>query len=219
MTRSSFYRSDIWANFRACLMNERTDKDGVLYCARCGKPILKKYDCIGHHKIELDDDNCNDYSISLNPDLVELIHFKCHNIEHGRFEGFTQRVYLVYGSPCAGKSSYVKSIANDDDLILDIDSIWESICKADRYHKPNRLKSNVFGIRDCIIEQIKTRTGKWRNAFIIGGYPLRTDRDRLCNLLDAQTIFIDTDKETCLSRTTNEDWKKYIEDWFESFIP
>lgn len=196
---------------------ERLDEHGQLLCEHCGKPITKKYDCIGHHKIELTEDNVNDFKISLNPDNVSLIHFKCHNIIHNRFDGFVQRVYLVYGAPCSGKSTWVNETALEDDLILDIDSIWESICKSDRYHKPNRLKSNVFGIRDCIIDQVHTRKGMWRNAYIIGGYPLRTDRDRLCDLLKAKPIYIEASIEECLSRAKTEEWKDYIWEWFDSF--
>lgn len=216
-TLDSFYRSDKWTGLVAQLKLERVNADGDLLCEHCGKPITKAYDCIGHHEIELTADNVNDFAISLNPDNIKLIHFRCHNLIHQRFEGFRQNVYLVYGSPCAGKSTWVNENANDDDLILDIDSIWQSICKADKYHKPNRLKKNVFGIRDCIIEQIKTRTGMWRNAYIIGGYPLRTDRDRLIDLLGAKAIFIEATKEECLARAKNEQWQEFIEDWFDSY--
>lgn len=212
----TFYRSKQWETLRANLMLERIN-NGQLICDYCGKPILKKYDCIAHHKIELTDDNVNDFDISLNPENISLIHFSCHNKQHKRFEGFAQKVYIVYGSPCAGKSTWVKSIAEPDDLILDLDAIWESICTSDKYHKPNRLKANVFGIRDCIIDQIRTRTGMWRNAYIIGGYPLRSDRDRLCDLLRAKPIYIEEQKDICMSRAINDQWKEYIDEWFQSY--
>lgn len=217
-TLENFYTSKKWRNFVNALRLERLDDNGQLICEHCGKPIIKAYDCIGHHTIELTDENVNDYTISLNPDNVELIHHRCHNIIHQRFEGFKRCVYLVYGSPCSGKSTYVNTVANTDDLILDVDKIWECLSIADKYHKPNRIKSNVFGVRDCIIDQIRTRTGNWRNAYIIGGYPLKSDRDRLCDMLNAMPIFIDEPKDICLSRAVNEDWKEYIEDWFEEFV-
>ena len=217
-TLENFYKSDTWYKFLQQLKIERLNEDGELLCEHCGKPIVKKYDCIGHHEIELTDENVNDYEISLNPAHVKLIHFKCHNKIHRRFEGFFQKVYLVYGSPCAGKSSWVHEVANPDDLILDIDRIWECVSSSDKYNKPARLKSNVFDIRDCIIDQIRTRTGMWRNAYIIGGYPLRSDRDRLCDLLRAEPIFIDEPKQTCLARAKTDEWKEFIEDWFDSYI-
>ena len=219
MRLETFYQSDEWKSLREQLMVERADKDGNIICAHCGKPILKKYDCIGHHKIELTEQNVNDFNISLNPDNIELIHFHCHNVEHGRFEGFKQRVFLVYGSPCAGKTSWVNKVAKKTDLILDIDRIWESVCNSDRYNKPNSLKANVFGIRDCILEQIKTRTGKWNNAYVIGTYPLRTERDRLCELLRAEPVFINTCKDDCLMRAQTDEWKEYVRKWWATFTP
>lgn len=221
-TLDSFYKSKQWQGLVEQLKIDRVDEQGQLICEYCGKPISRKYDCIGHHELELTEDNVNDYQVSLNPANIKLIHFKCHNKIHERFDGVSQNafqnVYLVYGSPCSGKTTWVRDVANPDDLILDIDYIWAAICTGDKYHKRNRLKANVFGIRDCIIDQIRTRTGFWKNAYVIGGYPLRTDRDRLCNLLKAKPIFIDTSKEECLSRAVNDEWKEYVEDWFESYV-
>lgn len=217
-TLSTFYKSKQWEGLVNRLKLERLNDEGQLICEHCGKPITRKYDCIGHHKTELTEDNVNDYQISLNPDNIMLIHFKCHNMIHQRFEGFVQRVYLVYGSPCAGKSTWVQSVANDDDLIVDIDKLWEAVCLSDRYNKPNRLKPNVFGLRDCLIDQIRCRSGMWRNAYVIGGYPLRTDRDRLCDLLRARPIYIEATKDECLSRAVNDKWKNFVEEWFESFV-
>ena len=213
----NFYQSKAWLVLKESLMQERTNENGDIICAHCGKPILKKYDCIGHHKIELTEDNVNNAEIALNPDNIELIHFKCHNEIHKRFGGFKQEVFLVYGSPCAGKSTWVKENAEADDLIVDIDRLWEAICLNDRYHKPNKLKANVFGLRDALIEQIKTRTGKWNTAYVVGTYPLRTERDRICNLLRAEPIFIDTPYDVCISRAENEEWKGYINEWWLSY--
>ncbi len=214
-----FYRSKKWEKLVEIIKLERVNEDGELLCEHCGRPITRKYDCIGHHVIELDDVNVHDPEIALNPANIKLVHFRCHNEIHNRWDGYRKRVYLVYGAPCSGKSTWVHQNANADDLILDIDRLWEAVSFSDKYHKPNRLKANVFALRDELLDQIKLRRGMWRNAFVIGGYPLRTDRDRLCDLLGAQPVFIDEKKEVCVYRCKNDAWKKYVEDWFEDFIP
>ena len=228
MTTAEFYRSKAWEKLIATLKLERLDADGNIICAYCGRPIVRKYDCIAHHRIELTDDNVNDPTISLNPDNIDLIHFRCHNQIHQRFGGFCQRVYLVYGSPCSGKTSWVDEVANGDDLILDVDRIWDAICNDGRYRKvngksgrPHRLKANVFGIRDTLIEQIRIRKGMWRNAYIIGGYPLRTDRDRVCDMLNATPVYISATIDECLERADRErpkEWKEYIRNWFDDYV-
>lgn len=219
-TLDNFYQSKTWIKFVNALKIERQDEQGRIICAYCGRPIVKKYDCIGHHIQELTEENVNDATVSLNPENVQLIHFACHNKIHKRWDGFRQQVFLVYGSPCSGKTSWVESVANDDDLILDVDRIWDAVCKVGQQGKPGRLKANVFGIRDCIIEQVRLRKGTWRNAYIIGGYPLRSDRDRLCDMLRAEPIYIEASKDDCLKRAETERpeaWKDFILNWFDSY--
>lgn len=220
MRLDTFYKSDKWRDFLNILRDQR-ERDGVLYCEHCGKPIIKAYDCIGHHKIELTEANVNDYSISLNPDNVMLIHHRCHNVIHERFgHERPKRVYIVYGPPCSGKSTFVRDSAGKEDLILDIDSIWRMISVNDRYIKPKRLMSNVFGVRDCILDMIRMRSGKWKNAYVVGGYPLAMDRQRLSDSLGAELIFIDESREVCLERAKACErigWEKYIDDWFRDY--
>lgn len=216
-TLDDFYKSKEWENLLKILKLERIDSNENLICEYCGQPMVKPYDIVGHHKKELTEINVNDLNISLNPDNIMLIHFKCHNKIHERFGYLKQSVYIVYGSPCSGKTTWVYENANKDDIILDIDNIWECICCNDKYSKPNRLKANVFGIRDCILDQIKTRTGMWRNAFVIGGYALSADRRRLADKLGAKLIYIECDKSTALSRAKNKEWEGYINEWFEMY--
>ncbi len=216
---NNFYTSKEWIKLTQILKSERVNEDGNIICAYCHKPIVKKYDCICHHTIELNENNVNDYDISLNPDCIELVHHKCHNIIHKRFEGDThmQYVYLVYGSPCSGKSTYVNEVANKNDLIVDIDRLWLSICNSDKYNKPKCLKQNIFPIRDLLLDQIAKRLGKWKNAYVIGGYPLATERDRIIKKLGAKEVYIDTDEQTCLDRAKTKEWKGYVKDWWEQY--
>lgn len=224
----SFYRTREWRNLLSIIKNERLDKDGNVICEYCGKPIVKAYDIIGHHKIELTDENVNDLSISLNKDNISLVHHKCHNIIHNKFGYAKREIYLVYGPPLSGKTTWVKDNMNEGDLIIDIDSIWQCVSGCERYIKPNRLTSIVFKIRNELLDMAKFRYGKWRNVYIIGGYPLISDRERLCKELGAREIYIECTKEECIKRLDAlssidkrkdlyDDWKKYIEAWFDTY--
>ena len=223
MSLYNFYRDDPWLNLLAVLKNdpERMDSQSNIICAHCGKPIVKKYDCIGHHVIELTEENYTDYNISLNPDNIKLVHHKCHNIIHNKLSYSGRQVYIIYGSPLSGKSSYVAEAMSEGDLIIDMDSIWQCVSGCERYVKPNRLKSVVFAVRDNLLESVKYRRGKWLNAYIIGGYPYQAERERLAESLGAREIYIDTDQETCLNRLLacedsrdKAEWTKYINDWW-----
>ena len=228
-TPSELYYTSEFRGLRALLMDERQDEDGNIICAYCGKVIYAKYYCIAHHIIEETPQNMNDTSITLNPENIQLIHHKCHNIIHKRFGGqilpWQRKVYYVWGAPCSGKSTYVQELAERGDMICDIDRIWECVSGQPCYIKPNELKANVFQIRDTMLDQIKTRTGKWGTAWIIEGGAREADRKRRIELLGAESIFIDTDKETCLQRLANDKaranvqalWQGYINDWFNDY--
>ena len=138
----------------------------------------------------------------------------------------TRQVYLVYGSPLSGKTSWVWDAKTEGDLIVDMDSIWQCISGCECYVKPGALNSCAFGVRDYLIDCIKYRRGKWRNAYLVGGYPLISERERLCRELRAREVFIDTPKEECIRRlslcTDNRDkieWQKFIDDWWKRYSP
>ncbi|MBT2735146.1 HNH endonuclease [Bacillus sp. ISL-7] len=217
----SFYASEKWINFRLGLINERGTK-----CSRCGERIAKSRDLIGHHKIELTPENVHDYTISLNPDQVDLVCFDCHNKDHNRF-GYkaTKQVYLVYGPPMSGKISYVRDNISRGDIVVDMDRLYEAITMLPSYDKPDQLFSNVIGIHNQLIDNIKTRYGKWTNAWVIGGYADKYKREKLANDLGAEIIFCDVSKEECLRRLNmdqdriyrQDEWEGYINKWFEQY--
>lgn len=221
-----FYNSDIWRTFRANLIQERTRSDGTLYCEHSGKPLVKNYDIVAHHKIPLTMANVNDFTISLNPDNIMIVSQSAHNEIHGRFGYNAERkVYYVFGSPCSGKTTFVNSIKGNSDIVLDMDNIWQCIT-GERYLKPNALKTNAFIIRDTMTDMIRTRAGRWERAFVIEGGARKSDRERKIALLGAEPIFIDETRETCLMRLASDErrtkeqkaeWEKYINDWFEDF--
>lgn len=227
-TLDNFYQSKEWRECVERIRALRVNEEGLTICEYCNRPIVKKYDCIGHHKEELTEINVNDVEVSLNADNIMLVHHKCHNVIHDKL-GYSKRgIYIVYGAPLAGKHTYVESVKAESDLIIDIDNIYQCVSGCDRYVKSGRLKSVVFGVRDYLLDCIKYRRGKWNNAYIIGGYPLNSERERLAKELGAELIFIDTSVEECLKRLfeldSNDvracnDWCTYIEDWFKRYTP
>ena len=226
---AQFYNSDELRNFHKKLISDRTNKqDGILYDEITGKPLIKKFDIVAHHKIPLTLSNVNDFSISLNENNVILISQETHNKEHSRFGYVTERkVYLVYGAPCSGKTTFVNSIKGNSDIIVDIDNIWQCIT-GKRYEKPKALNTNAFMLRDCLLDMIKTRAGKWERAFIIEGGAVKSDRERKLALYGAEPIYIDTDREECLkrlygdcnrTREQKKEWEQYIDRWFNDYVP
>lgn len=226
---ADFYRTDEWEALLAVLSLERANEAGDIICEHCGKPIVLKYDRIGHHKKHLNLGNVNDANVSLNPENIAFVHHRCHNEIHERF-GFgkpnirqPKKVYLVHGSPCSGKSTYAASVAGKGDLILDMDAIWACISNADAQGihagHDDRLRQNVFKVRDCILDMIKTRFGEWQNAYIIGGYPRIMERERMATLYGAEMVHIDTPRDVCELRAQErpKEWRQYIASYWDAY--
>lgn len=76
MTQKEFYKTRAWWRARHGYINTRLAIDGGL-CEVCGEEPGR----IVHHKIWLDDINCNDPDISLNPANFLYECQTCHNRE------------------------------------------------------------------------------------------------------------------------------------------
>lgn len=218
---NSFYASDIWINFRLSLIAERGP-----YCQKCGKLIANHIEIIGHHKIPLTPENVHDHTISLNPENVDLVCFVCHNEIENRFGHHSIRgIYIVFGAPLSGKHTFVQQRVSRGDIIVDMDRLYSAMSGLPYYDKPDCLLSNVRGIHNLLIDNIKTRYGKWNSAWIIGGYADRFKRERLADDLGAELIFCNVSQEECLRRLEadvdrryrKDEWRGYIEEWFERY--
>lgn len=215
-TAHDLYISGEFRGLRERLMMERVDDKGNLCCEHCGRPILQSHDCIAHHKIEVTAGNLNDYEITLNPSNIALVHHSCHNEIHDRFGWYSRKVYFIWGSPCSGKNSYVSSVMGSNDLLVDMDALWQAITGREKYFKPEALKKNVFLLQSSLFDQIKTGAGGWRSAYILSTETREATRARICRELGAEQIYIPVTKEKALIRLAGDpERSKYVPQWTE----
>lgn len=217
----TFLASEMWVNFRLMLIAGRGNR-----CEKCGKIIARSLDLHGHHRKALTPENVQDVSISLNPSNVIILCHSCHDQEHNRF-GYkpSKGVYIVFGAPLSGKAAYVQECASRGDMVVDMDRLYHAVSLLPSYDKPDSLFGNVRGIHNLLIDNIKTRYGKWGLAWVIGGYADKYKRERLANDLGAELIFCDVSKEECLRRLEvdeerryrRDEWRGYIERWFQQY--
>ena len=59
------------------------------------------------------------------------------------------------------------------DIIVDMDLLYEAISGCKLYDKPDNIRQVVFRVRDTLLDAVRTRLGRWNNAYIIGGYPYK----------------------------------------------
>ena len=221
-TLDTFYKSQEWEKLLKVLKMERVDENGNLICQHCGKPIVKAYDAIGHHTVFLTEENVNDADISLNPELIQFVHHRCHNLIHEKFGWKRKEIFLVYGPPLSGKHEWVEQNLKDGELVINIDDLWMAVSGCRRYQKPGRLNAVVFQLHRDLMDAARTRLGKWNVCYIVGGYPLISERERICREYGAREIFLDTDKETCMDRAKElnlEGYEGFIDEWFRRYRP
>ncbi len=218
-----FLNSKEWRQLRLKLIAERGNK-----CQSCNLYIPRGEDITGHHIKPLTPDNVGDANISLNPENINLICSDCHDKEHERFKyarPARKEVYIVYGPPLSGKNTYVAQNMRRGDLIVDIDRLSHAISGMPEYDKPDNLYPIVSGLHNQLLDNIKTRYGKWDTAWVITGGAERYKRERLAKDLGAELIFCDVDKQECLRRLAVDigrqerrlEWKGYINKWFDRY--
>jgi len=218
-----FYCSKEWLEFRDVLIAKRHN-----ICEDCGKLITTSKDIQVHHdKVELTLENVNDFNISLNENNVKVLCNEDHNKRHKRFGHKQRKIYIVYGAPLSGKKTLISQLFKYGDIILDIDKIYESISGLSFMNKPNNLRFNAFRVHDVILDMSKTRYGQWNDAYVIGGYANKYDRERLASELNAELIFCNATQNECNERLTTckdyrsvarDEWIRYIDKWFLDYI-
>lgn len=227
-----FYKSNEWKIFRENYILEKTTEEGKIKCEECGKEITEPKERQLHHIHELTPLNIYDVNITMNADNILLLCQQCHNKKHNRYckgakpKKIEKGIYIVYGPPLSGKTTYVLENKGERDLVIDMDRLFEAVTLLDRYNKPDALKYNVLAIRNTLIDNIKTRYGNFESAWIVGGYADRYEREKLASDLGAELIFIEATKEECYEKLTSvedkrkdeaNDWILYINKWFDNF--
>ena len=220
-SRHEFYRSSEWSKFRQAYIGERLARDGELICDMCGQPIIKAYDAILHHVEELDDVNVFDATVTLNPENIQLLDHRCHNKAHDRWQGGNyapvKKVMVVWGSPCAGKRAFVDKAAGPRDLIVDIDRLYEALSIGD---DRKAVKTNVMNLYRQLMDMVRTRNGRWVNAWIIRTLPYIVDRDRIIKEVDVdELIHIDTPMDECMREAEQRggEWSDWTEQYWSRF--
>ncbi|MBR1701933.1 MAG: hypothetical protein IJ716_08255 [Lachnospiraceae bacterium] len=133
-------------------------------------------------------------------------------------------VFIVYGAPASGKTTYVKKHKKTNDLIVDFDLIKQSITMNDKTEDVGCLFDIAEHIRQYLYQIIENRMVKCENAWIIGLFPKAADRNEIAKRLRAKLIYIKASEQQCIARAMHDDERKdkelqlrIIEKWFVSY--
>lgn len=128
--------------------------------------------------------------------------------------------YLIYGSPCSGKSHYIKEHMTDGDIVCDVDLIYGAISNHDPHNADLYVHEVALLLRQQLLDIIRDRKGGWKDAYVtsIADTPekLKADMERVNA---DECIFIDTPYEVCMERAKERPqyFKFLISEWFSNY--
>lgn len=240
----AFYKSKAWKACRRSYIDKRIGIDGGL-CEECHEEPGEEL----HHIEEITIFNINNPDVTLNEKNLEWLCKNCHFKKHKKkiMEAFerakgkkvlspsgiwfdengdpqTQKVYIVYGAPASGKTTYVMKNKQHGDLVVDLDLIKQMLTMCNKTEAPDNVLNIAFAVRDLIYNMIKQKEVDCKNIWIVASLPAKKKRETLKEELGAELIFIKAEYEDCISRAmndgerTNKLFQEYIiEKWFESY--
>ncbi|MDG9703793.1 hypothetical protein [Streptomyces sp. DH37] len=124
-------------------------------------------------------------------------------------------VTIVYGPPCAGKTTYVTQRARPGDLVLDLDAIAQALGSPNDHGHPPALIPFAIEARDAVLTRL-TRAHELRHAWVI------TSRaDVLARLPGAQLVTLDVPADECKRRARAAGrpprWDAHIDRWWREY--
>jgi len=133
-------------------------------------------------------------------------------------------VYIVWGAPASGKSTYAKEHMKPGDLIVDLDLIKQSISLQEKTETDDALLPVALSIRDHIYELIERRDIEC-DCWVVAGLPNKDERERLARKLKTdKLIFIDATHDICIQQAMNDrsrkdkgKQRKIIDKWFKQY--
>lgn len=128
-------------------------------------------------------------------------------------------VYLIYGSPCSGKTTYVKEHFKAGDIVCDVDKLYAALCFYEEHNEELYAKEVACMLHQELLDIIRDRKGNWKNAYVVSLANTPEKVKEAAERINAdECIFIDTPYETCIERAKDRPFyfQWLIQEWFET---
>lgn len=134
----------------------------------------------------------------------------------------SQAVFIVWGAPGSGKTTFVRENLGEGDVVVDLDSIAAALLGNSSAHPDyTTVLPLVLAVRDTLYTKLEARVGSWKRAFVITSTPDENKADRLVDRLGAKCIYMDVSEEEVMSRIESDplrpdkaEAKKLAQEWF-----
>ena len=124
-------------------------------------------------------------------------------------------IHIITGSPCSGKSTFVKENKHEGDLVIDFDEIAFCLGSDERHFAKGIVKEASFEARKSAIEvALKNPDAE---SWIIHTFPTEEQLKRY-EEVGAEFIRIDASKEECLDRAERDGRPQITFDGIEKYF-
>lgn len=241
-----FYNSKEWKNLREVILK----RDNYI-CRICGRPAEEV-----HHIKFITPRSIDNPDVTMKEENLLSVckdcHFKIHkeqkaaNVarankrrtrhrwilnkdgtymdDNGVFQ--IRKVYLVYGAPCSGKTTFVQNHKEPHDIVIDLDAIIASLQGHDKRYIDNNVLFLAIDVRDFLYQLLseKNKNFDCHNVWVIGSYPTKKEREAAAKKLGAELIYVDATQAECegrarsLNRFDDEQYSiDIVNEWFRKF--
>lgn len=126
-------------------------------------------------------------------------------------------IYLVVGSPCSGKSTYIREHMKDGDIVCDVDLLYEAIGIREAHDADLYVHETALKLKNTLLDIIRDRDGGWGNAYVVS--LANTDeqiKEHMKRINADEVVLIDTPLEICMERAKDRPqyFKWLIQEWF-----
>ncbi len=128
-------------------------------------------------------------------------------------------VYLIYGAPCSGKSTYIKEHIQRGDLLCDVDLIYGAITNSNPHDAELCTHEVACELNNVLKDIIRDKQGNWKNAYVVSIANTEEQVQKAKDQINAdECIFIDTPYEVCMERAKERPFyfQFLIQEWFET---
>lgn len=207
MKPDAFYKTEGWRLAREAVLA----RDNFL-CQRCkGQGIMTPANIV-HHIERLEDVP----EKGLDVDNLMSVCGKCHNILHpekGILQKGERKIEVILGYPASGKSTYVESVYEQGDIVLDLDRIITAITYREHHDRKGNILPTVQIANDIFtstLVNIRSKGFSYGKLYVIRSRLSDKEYSAL-RAARAKFYWMDVDKKTCRKRLWDSGRRDVIE--------
>lgn len=207
MIPDKFYKSEGWRLAR----EDALARDNHL-CQRCKQQGILTPANIVHHIEPID--VAPEKALDL--DNLMSVCAKCHNILHpekGILQKGERKIEVIMGYPASGKSTYVESVFEYGDIVLDLDRIITAISFREHHDRTGNILPTVQIANDIFtstLVNIRSKGFSFGKLYVIRSRLSDAEYSAL-RAARAKYYWLDVDKKTCRKRLWNSGRRDVIE--------